>query len=128
MTYIGFDFGTRKIGVASGESVTNTATALTIIACIKHKPDWPIINQIISQWRPAGLVVGIPTHMDNRTQSMTHKAQRFCRQLEGRYKLPVHGIDERLSSLAAIQISNKPMIDDIAAQIILQSWLNEHDN
>src|SRR5210317_2145775 len=105
-TLLGFDYGRKRIGVAVGQQVTQSATALTTVSARDGKPDWPAITRLIEEWKPDALVVGIPYHMDGSEQDMTRAAQRFCRQLEGRYRLPVHPADERLSSF--IVESNLP--------------------
>jgi putative Holliday junction resolvase len=97
------------------------------------KPDWDAIGALIRDWQPQLLVVGLPLNMDGSEQSMTHAARRFGNQLAGRYNLPVEFVDERLSSVEAeasqAQSSRAPQrreIDSIAAQIILQDWLDSH--
>jgi putative Holliday junction resolvase len=126
-TLLGFDFGTQRIGIAVGQSITGTATALCTINAIHGKPDWDRISEIIEHWRPDALVVGLPLHDDGSDSAITRAARKFARQLEGRYQLPVHAMDERLSSHAAKQSMKqatcKQEPDAIAAMIILQDWL-----
>jgi len=128
LTLLGFDYGRKRIGVAVGQQVTQSATALTTVSARDGKPDWPAITLLIEEWKPDALVVGIPYHMDGSEQDMTRAAQRFCRQLEGRYQLPVHQADERLSSYiveSGLPGSGKAgqTIDPLSAQVILQDWL-----
>lgn len=139
-TVLGFDFGTYKIGIAVGQEVTGTANALTTITAVQQKPDWDKISQIINQWQPALLIVGLPLDEDGSNQKMTRRARRFGNQLQGRYNIITVWIDERFSSLAAKsliieQIENNPQLgkkntkntlaeDAIAAQLIVQSWLD----
>ncbi len=129
ITLLCFDFGTKRIGVAVGQSITNTATPLDTIRVRNNKPDWESIKRLIENWRPDALVVGIPLKMDDTKQEMTRAAEKFSRQLEGHFHLPVYGMDERLSSFEAIQRTkyNAP-IDPVAAQAILESWLEDNNN
>jgi putative Holliday junction resolvase len=131
-TLLGFDYGRKRIGVAVGQQVTQSATALTTISARDGKPDWPAITRLIEEWKPDALVVGIPYHMDGSEQDMTRAARRFCRQLEGRYRLPVHTADERLSSYiveSGLPGSGKTgqTIDPLSAQVILQDWLQQKE-
>jgi len=130
---LGFDYGRRRIGVAVGQRLTRSATPLTTVRARDGKPDWPSVTHLIEEWKPGALVVGIPYHMDGAEQDMTHAAKKFCRQLEGRYRLPVHQAEERLSSwvvenrLSAREQANTD-IDAMSAQIILQDWLQQEPN
>jgi putative Holliday junction resolvase len=126
---LGFDYGRRRIGVAAGQTVTGSATPLSTVRARDGKPDWPAIGRLIADWKPDALVVGIPYHMDGGEQDMTRAAERFCRQLEGRYGLPVHRAEERLSSYVVesdrSQGAGNQAIDPLAAQVILQDWLQQ---
>lgn len=132
-TLLGFDYGAKRIGIAVGQALTRTATPLETIAVTHAQPDWPAITRLISTWQPAALVVGLPFNSDGSEHAVTRAARRFCNQLQGRYQLPVHTIDERLTSYEAAQgdVSDNTSrkrprdIDKIAAQLILQTWLNE---
>lgn len=139
-TLLGFDYGTRHIGVAVGQALTGDARPLETLGTVNDKPDWSAIARLIETWRPSALVVGIPLNMDGSEQDMTHAARRFARQLEGRFGLAVHPVDERLSSIeAAEQLhargdedpagGRRPRrrrgIDAVAAQVILQTWFSE---
>lgn len=126
-TLLGFDFGKKKTGVAVGQALTCTASPLTTLHSRQGKQDWLSIGRLIEEWKPDGLVVGIPYHMDGSEQTMTLAAQKFCRQLEGRYHLPVYEAEERLTSCAAEQDAGKHSkdIDKLAAQLILQDWLQQ---
>ncbi|MFW2374337.1 MAG: Holliday junction resolvase RuvX [Gammaproteobacteria bacterium] len=134
-TVLGFDYGTRRIGVATGQTITASATPLTTISSINQKPDWAAIGQLIEQWKPDALIVGLPTYLDGSPSEMTEKALKFSRQLQGRYNLPVHTVNESLSSFEAEQAlqqhkkigqHNKQEIDKMAAAIIVQSWLEQN--
>ncbi|MDA1107573.1 MAG: Holliday junction resolvase RuvX [Proteobacteria bacterium] len=130
-TLLGFDYGTQHIGVAVGQQITHTATALETLALRHNRPDWSAITRLVSEWQPQAFVVGVPLNRDGSENSITRAARRFGHQLHGRYHLPVHTIDERLSSHAAAALmENAPTrkargdVDKFAAQIILQTWLN----
>ena len=88
-TVIGFDFGTTKIGIAIGQTITQTARPLITIKAKKGKPNWAELDQIIKEWQPVALVVGRPVHMDGTEQEMTEKADKFTRQLQNQYHLPL---------------------------------------
>jgi putative Holliday junction resolvase len=126
-TLLGFDYGSKRIGVAVGQQLTCSATALTTIPARDGKPDWPAVTHLLEEWKPDALVVGIPYHMDGTEQDMTHAALRFARQLEGRYKLPVHCAEERLTSYVVESglkgQSDRTAVDPLSAQVILQDWL-----
>lgn len=133
-TYLGFDFGTKKIGVAVGQTTTATASPLQTIRSIQQNPNWEIIGQLIKEWQPIGLVVGISRQQDGTDNPVTPRMLKFCRQLEGRYNLPVYQQDETLSTFEAKQLLfdevsvNATKLwavqDQLAAQLILQTWLN----
>lgn len=127
-TLLGFDFGTRRIGVAIGQRVTGTSRALTTLAARDGQPDWAQVEQLIATWRPDALVVGLPLQLDGTRSDVTAAAERFARRLHGRFRLPVHLQDERLSSYAAeAAMEGSRKRDDFdaeAARIILQDWLD----
>ena len=133
-TYIGFDFGNKKIGVAVGQTTTATASPLQTIRSVNQTPNWDVISQVIKEWQPIGLVVGISRQQDGSDNVITPRMQKFCRQLQGRYQLPVYQVDEALSTFEAKQLLFDDLHvsagklwevqDQLAAQLILQSWLN----
>lgn len=128
-TLLGFDFGTKRIGVAVGQELTHTARALTTLNSRDGGPDWARIARLIAEWQPDALVVGLPLNLDGSESESSRLARRFGNRLTGRYNLPVFTADERLSSNEAEVILgeqgsfNKADIDKLAAQLILQSWL-----
>ncbi len=128
-TVLGFDYGTKKIGIAVGQTVTGTANPLTTLRYVKEKPDWNGIQMIIQQWQPSDLVVGLPIDTDESETEVSNKARRFSRQLEGRFRLPVHLADERYTSASARSMAGKVKnieeLDALAAKLILETWLNE---
>ena len=127
-TLLAFDYGTRRIGIAVGQTLTGTARPLATLKSRNGKPDWEAIGRLIREWQPDRLVVGLPLHMDGSEQPMTELARRFGRQLEGRYNLPVEWADERLTSEEAERNlpggGDKAAIDAEAAAVILQGWLD----
>ena len=128
-TLLGFDFGRQRIGVATGQTITGTATALATLETRDGQPDWDRISELVDTWQPDALVVGLPLHADGSDSASTTAARRFMRQLEGRYHLPVHGMDERLSSHTASGMSDarNSGTDAAAARIILQDWLDTRE-
>jgi putative Holliday junction resolvase len=136
-TFLAFDYGTKRIGVAVGQELTGTATALSTVRATDGKPDWDAITKLIEQWQPDEVVVGLPLNMDGTDSELSRRAQRFGNQLHGRYNLRAHFMDERLSSMQAEEELRerqpaKPRgksrkvqaadIDKVAAKIILESW------
>lgn len=137
-TLLGFDFGTARIGVATGETETRMAQALTVIHGEANDVRFGAIGKLIDEWRPVRLVVGLPTALDGTATEMTARCKRFANQLNGRFGLPVSLVDERLSSAEAEEMlrevthrwrERKQHLDALAAQRILQSFLDskEHD-
>jgi putative Holliday junction resolvase len=129
-TLIGFDFGPRKIGVAIGQTVTGSATALTTLRSRRNKPDWSAIEAIIGEWQPEAAVLGLPFNMDDTEESWTDQIRRFARQIHGRFGLKVHLIDERLTTIEARHrlgpdARNPDAVDAMAAKLILETWLCE---
>jgi len=116
---LGFDFGTRRIGVAVGNGLTRQARPLALIAD-EGDVRWRRIGELIAAWQPARLVVGIACHPDGTPHELTARCERFARQLVGRYRLPVARVDERYSS--AVVGDGR---DDEAATVILQQWFDE---
>jgi putative Holliday junction resolvase len=128
---LGFDYGTRKIGVAVGQTQTGTATPLETLLPVQQKPDWTRITQLIEEWQPEALVVGLPLDVDDSETDATAPARRFSRQLEGRFGLKVHLADERFTSFEARdRLGHKAKkieaYDAVAAKLILETWFDEH--
>ena len=138
-TLLGFDFGLARIGVATGELETGQASALTTVHAESDSARFQAIAALIAEWRPVALVVGIPTHLDGSAHALTARCRRCANQLHGRFGLPVLPCDERLSSVAAeAELSSagvkhwrarKPVLDAVAARLILQTFLDDlrHD-
>ena len=100
-TLLGFDFGMKRIGVAVGQTLTCTANPLTILNAQDGVPIWQQITDLIKEWHPQVLVVGVPLNMDGTRQFTSAAAQNFAKTLQERYHLPVYQVDERLSTIAA---------------------------
>ncbi|HET7369789.1 MAG TPA: Holliday junction resolvase RuvX [Gammaproteobacteria bacterium] len=133
---LAFDFGLRRIGVAVGQTLTQTAGGLGIVAAHDGEPDWKAVERLADEWHPQALVVGIPYNADGSEQPITERAREFAQTLGERLGLPVHLVDERLSSHAAEaelkterqagrRRLRKGDIDSRAARLILESWLRE---
>lgn len=132
-TVLCFDYGTKTIGVAVGQSITNTANPLTELRAKDGIPNWSEIELIIREWQPDLVLVGLPLNMDGSYSTLTQRADKFGRRLHGRFGCPVEMADERLSSFEAkgIIISNtgsrnfkENHIDSLAAKIILEDWFS----
>jgi putative Holliday junction resolvase len=135
-TVLAFDFGEKRIGVATGETLVGSAHPLTVIRAESNDQRFAAIAALIAEWQPERLIVGLPTHADGTEHAMTRMATRFAERLGRRFSLPVSLADERLTSLDAEarlretgrnSKSARPLVDAVAAQLILQTWLeNPH--
>lgn len=135
-SYLAFDFGTKSIGVASGQSISHTASELKPIKANDGIPDWNTLENLLAEWRPDKVIVGLPVNMDGTEMEMTRRARKFGNRLNGRFGCNVTFYDERLSTREAKEeayerghkgnYAHKP-IDSIAARIILEGWWQEHN-
>lgn len=133
--YLGFDFGYKRIGVAVGQRLTGSASPLITLEAKQGVPHWDVVQKLLNEWRPLALIVGLPTCIDDTELYTTAAARGFARQLRKRFSLPVHLVDERLSTVEARshlfekggyrKIKNTE-IDTIAACIILEQWLQDN--
>lgn len=134
---LAFDYGTRRIGVASGDTLTRTARALTTLPCAPGIP-WEAIDRLVADYRPAQLVVGVPYNMDGTPTLLTKASRRFANELKSRSALPVLLVDERLSSREATDAlrgaraqglkrrrATREDIDMVAARIVLERWFDD---
>ncbi len=130
-----FDFGTTKIGIATGQTITQTAQPLEPMAANSGQPNWDKLGELIQQWQPQALVVGLPLNMDGSEQEVTLQAKKFANRLHGRFGLPVVEHDERLTTVDArseifakegIKGIRSRSIDSLAACLILESWLQQN--
>lgn len=120
---IAFDFGLRYIGVAAGQTVTATASALTTLKARDGKPDWQVLLDIVQPWQPHTLIVGLPLNMDDTESEMSGRARTFAAALERRTGIATVLVDERLTTRAARQQDGDHAE---AAVLIAETWL--HDN
>ena len=118
-----FDFGTKRIGIAVGQKITGTATPVTVVKARDGKPEWPVIDRLVEEWKPAVFVVGLPLNMDDTESDMSKAAARFGRRLHGRYGIRIELVDERLSTFEAREFETPDQLDAIAAKLILETWL-----
>lgn len=134
-TVLAFDFGTKRIGVAVGELAVKLAHPLATLAAEPSEARFRAIAALVAEWRPVLFVVGLPRHLDGSEHEFAARCRRFARQLEGRFRLPVVFVDERLTSSAAEQTlaaggirrgKSRAVLDQVAAQHILQSFFDEH--
>lgn len=130
--FVGFDFGYKRIGVAVGQQITCSARPLTTLEAKQGIPSWPEVQKIINEWRPQALIVGLPTCIDDSDLYTTDAAREFARQLHQHFFLPVHLVDERLSTVEArsqlfakggYRKIKQSKVDSFAACIILEQWL-----
>jgi putative Holliday junction resolvase len=122
-TVLAFDFGLKRIGVAVGEAEMRSAHPLPGIAA----PGFAAIEKLVKEWRPGLLVVGLPV-AEHREHPLARRVQRFARQLEGRFRLPVARVDERYTSVAAESLlrgAKRKAVDSVAAQLILEQYFHE---
>lgn len=127
-TVLGFDFGMKHIGVAVGQSITKTASPLITLLAKDGIPNWEQINDLIKQWQPQDLIVGLPLNMDGSQQRLTFCTRRFIKRLQAKFKLPVHEVDERLSSWEAKQKTKKPKdpkTHAYVAVLLIEQWFTE---
>jgi putative Holliday junction resolvase len=133
--FLGFDFGERRVGVAVGQAVTGTATALETIRVTSKEQLWRSVGRLVAEWQPAAFVVGL-SHQENGDENpITPLTRRFCRQLEGRFRRPVHTVDETLTTMESRHLfaQQRPRKsaefvdhkDQLAARLILETWLAE---
>ncbi|KRW61560.1 Holliday junction resolvase RuvX [Pseudomonas sp. TTU2014-080ASC] len=132
---LGFDYGTKQIGVAVGQVITGQARELCILKAQNGVPDWQKVEALIKEWQPDAIVVGLPLNMDGTRSEMSERAEKFARRLNGRYNLPVHTHDERLTTFEAkgqrlrqgqnSGYRERP-VDALAAALLLQGWLEHH--
>lgn len=132
---LGFDYGTKQIGVAVGQVITGQARELCTLKAQDGIPDWAQVEKLIKEWKPDAIVVGLPLNMDGTPSDMSARAQKFANRLHGRYNLPVHTHDERLTTYAAKGerlaqgqrdgYRERP-VDALAAALLLEGWLEAH--
>ncbi len=134
---LGFDYGARRIGVASGNRISQSARPLPVLVVNAGEPDWTRVDALLADWKPEALVVGLPLTLDGGEQKVTRGARAFADALAQRSGLPVHLVDERHTSqeasrrFAAQRASGAARrrdaanIDSLAAAVILEGWLTQ---
>ena len=137
-TILSFDFGLQRVGIAVGEAEVGTAHPLPPLAAATLPGRFNVIERLVKEWQPALLVVGRPLGEDGEPHEMTRRAERFARQLGGRFGLPVELVDERYSSVEvesrmraaygarkAVKLARGKALDSQAAQLLLQQYFDE---
>ena len=134
---LGFDYGTRTIGIAAGSSISAGAQSLQALPAKGGEPDWQRVDALLAEWKPDALVIGLPLTLDGGEQAVTRGARAFAQKLHARYGLPVHLMDERHTSQEAARRfaeqraagtarrRNAANLDSLAAVVILEAWLRE---
>lgn len=138
-TLLGLDFGMRRIGVAVGSALTGRAQPLGSVANKREVPDWDMLEGFVREWQPSRFVVGLPGNLDGSETDMSSMARAFAAEVARRFGRPVELVDEQLSSAAALALLRDERsagrrrrkvkrgdVDPVAAQLILETWLNEH--
>lgn len=132
-----FDFGTRRIGVASGQEILGTGKPLTMLPARDGVPDWEQIGRLLKEWQPDRVLVGLPLNMDDTENDMCARARKFGKRLHGRFHVEVEMVDERLTSFEAkgdVMASGGSRdfgldgVDDRAAVLILETWFHQQES
>ena len=134
-TLLAFDYGTKNIGVACGQTISGTANSLPSLKAKDGIPDWVQVEKIIKEWQPDLTLIGLPLNMDDSESELSVRARKFANRLHGRFAVQIEMVDERLSSFEAKgevmrrggsrDYKNNP-VDSIAARLLLESWLENH--
>ena len=133
-TILGFDFGEKHIGVAVGNTITSQAQALMTLHVESNAARLAAVEKLVTEWQPASFVIGQPEHANGTAHEVAHLAKKFGNRLQEKFRLPVAYVNETLSSTEASRmlaargikgIAQKLQIDAVAAQVILQSYLDE---
>ena len=131
-TLLGFDFGTRSIGVAIGQEITGSAQPLRALKANDGVPNWDEIQKLLAEWQPDRVIVGLPLNMDGTEQPLTQRARKFANRIHGRFGIVVELQDERLTTTVArarlferggFRGLEKGMVDGISALLILEAWM-----
>ena len=134
-TFMSFDYGKKRMGIAMGQRITQSANGIGCISAVDGKPNWEQLDKLVAEWKPDAFVVGLPLNMDGSESDMSKRANKFSKRLHGRFGKPSFTIDERLTTFEAKQTAKSmghkghyksDPVDELAAQLILQSWLEEN--
>ena len=126
-----FDFGLRRIGVATGQEMLGTGRPLAMITADNGTPDWSQLEKLLEEWQPDLVLVGLPLNMDDSENDMCGRTRKFGKRLQGRFHVPVEMVDERLTSYEAkgqvmaaggSRDYGRHGVDDLAAVLILETW------
>ena len=132
-----FDFGTRRIGVASGQELLGTGKPLALLPARDGVPDWEHIGRLLEEWKPDRVLVGLPLNMDDSENDMCTRARKFGKRLHGRFHVEVEMVDERLTSFEAkgdvmaaggSRDFGRDGVDDRAAVLILETWFHQQES
>ncbi|MCW3173475.1 Holliday junction resolvase RuvX [Shewanella subflava] len=130
-TVLGFDYGTKSIGIAIGQAVTGSANPLMSIKAVDGIPNWDDIEKLLKEWQPDLVVVGLPLNMDGTEQEMTQRARKFANRISGRFGVKVATQDERLTTadakarlfeLGGFKALTKGQVDAVSAVLIIESY------
>lgn len=122
-TILALDYGLARIGVAVGNTLTQSARSLVILHAVKREDRWQQLSALFEEWNPVAFVVGVPLHGDGSESEHTLRCRRFARQLGGRFRRHVFEVDERYSSV--VVESGREKIDDRSAALLLQQFFDE---
>ncbi|ABV35847.1 putative Holliday junction resolvase [Shewanella sediminis HAW-EB3] len=131
LTVLGFDYGTKSIGVAIGQSLTGSANPLLSINAVDGIPKWEEIGMLIEEWKPDLVVVGLPLNMDGSEQEMTQRAKKFANRINGRFGVKIATQDERLTTadakarlfeMGGYKALTKGQVDAMSAVLIIESY------
>ncbi len=123
-TVLAIDFGLKHMGLAVGQTISCTATPLSVIRAKDGEPNWVAFDDFYKEWRPDRLLVGLPKHMDGTESEMSRRTRQFAQALVNRYGRQVELVDERLTSVEAKRLSPDGDDHSVAAQLIAETWLN----
>lgn len=131
-TLLAFDYGTKNIGVACGQTISGTANELASLKAKDGIPDWVQVEKLINEWRPDLILIGLPLNMDDSESELSVRSRKFANRVNGRFGINIELVDERLTSFEAKgevmrrggsrDYKNNP-VDSIAARLILEAWL-----
>ncbi|MGS2722830.1 Holliday junction resolvase RuvX [Porticoccus sp. GXU_MW_L64] len=133
-TLLAFDYGTRSIGVAVGQTITCSARPLTELRAKDGTPNWDDLKKLLREWQPELVLVGLPLNMDGSESDFATRARKFARRIHGRFGVRVLMVDERLTTQEAKSMADHREnyrdnpVDAIAAQLIMESWLSEPES
>ena len=132
MQILAFDFGTKKIGVAVGQTITKSSSPLAVVFNKDNRVNWDQILEIINEWQPQLMLIGKPLNMDGTPSDMMKQVNKFYTKLQKETNIACELVDERLTSFEAKQLaeadSKSTRIDNLAAKIFLDNWMEHHVN